>query len=233
MATLVMFVTIVLAIVAGFVVAVRWSGLARGDAPERVARDVRWASLGAVGYLGITAGAAASGLLSRGGTPPPVMLFLAATNGVALAVALSRLGGRLAAHVPIAAIVGFQAFRLPLELVLHQWWVEGVLPVTMTYAGRNFDIISGALAIPVALWAWKGRVPRWAVAGYTVVGLALLLRVASLAVLSSPVPFRRYFEGPPVQLAAHVPTVWIVPICVGGALAGHIIALRWLRKQRG
>ena len=63
-------------------------------------------------------------------------------------------------------------------------------------------------------------------------GLGLLLRVASIAVLSSPLPIRRYFEGPPVQLASHVPTVWIVPLCVGGALAGHVVALRWLRMHR-
>ena len=228
----VVFVAIVLGVVMALVYAVRWTGRVRGDAPPIVARDVRRATLVLVAYLGLTAAVSSSGVLERGGTPPPLMGFLGACNLVALGVALSPLGRRLASVLPVAAIVGFQAFRLPLELVLHRWYVEGVLPVTMTYAGRNFDILSGVLAIPVALWAWKGRAPRWAIAAYTVVGLGLLLRVASIAVLSSPLPLRRYFEGPPVQLAAYVPTVWIVPFCVGGALAGHVIALRWLRMHR-
>lgn len=231
--TLVVFVALVMAVVACFVAAVRRSGVARGDAPATVQRDVRRAVLASAAYLALTAAVAASGLLRKAGAPPPVMPFLALSNVVAIAIALSRIGTRFARHVPLAALVGFQVFRLPLELVLHQWYVQGVLPVTMTYAGRNFDILSGILAIPVALWAWKGSVPRWAVAGYTVVGLGLLLRVIWLAVLSSPLPFRQYFEGPPVQLAGYAPTVWIVPICVAGALCGHIIVLRWLRMHRG
>ncbi len=231
-ASLVAFLAIVLGVVAAVVVAVRWTGRARGDAPAAVARDVRWASIGLVVYLAATAAFAASGLARRGGTPPPVMLLLGGSNLIALGLALSPLGARVARHLPIAAIIGFQAFRLPLELVLHRWYLEGTLPVTMTYAGSNYDIASGALAIVVALWAWRGQIPRWVVGLYTVVGLGLLLRVIALAVLSSPLPFRQYFEGPPVQLAAYVPTVWIVPICVGGALAGHVIALRWLVAQR-
>lgn len=231
--TLVVFVGLVLGLVAGFVAAVGCSGIARGDAVATVRRDVRRAVLASMAYLALTAAVAASGLLRRSGTPPPVMPFLALSNVVGVAIALSPLGTRFARHVPIAALVGFQVFRLPLELVLHQWYLQGVLPVTMTYAGRNFDILSGILAIPVALWAWKGNVPRWAIAGYTVLGLGLLLRVISLAVLSSPLPFRQYFEGPPVQLAGYAPTVWIVPFCVAGALCGHLIALRWLRMHRG
>jgi len=231
--TLVVFVLLVLGIVAGFVAGIWLSGRARGDAAATVQRDVRRAVLASTAYLALTAGVAASGLLRQSGSPPPVMPFLALSNIVAVAIAFSRIGTRLARHLPIAALVGFQVFRLPLELILHQWYVEGVLPVTMTYAGRNFDILSGILAIPVALWAWKGNAPRWAIAAYTVVGLGLLLRVISLAVLSSPLPFRQYFEGPPVQLAGYAPTVWIVPICVSGALCGHLIVLRWLRMQRG
>ncbi len=231
--TLVVFVILVLGIVAGFVAAIRHSGRERGDAAATVQRDVRRAVVASVAYLALTAGIAASGLLRQGGTPPPIMPFLALSNVIAIAIAFSRVGTRLARYVPIAALVGFQVFRLPLELVLHQWYAQGVLPVTMTYAGRNFDILSGILAIPIALWAWKGNAPRWAIAAYTLIGLGLLLRVISLAVLSSPLPFRRYFEGPPVQLAGYAPTVWIVPICVAGALCGHLIVLRWLRMQRG
>lgn len=48
------------------------------------------------------------------------------------AAALSSFGGRLAASVPLAALVGFQAFRLPLELVLHSWATQGTIPGTMT-----------------------------------------------------------------------------------------------------
>jgi hypothetical protein len=51
-------------------------------------------------------------------------------------------------------------------------------------------------------------------------------------VLSSPVPFRTYLDDPPLLLAYHAPYGWIVPICVGGALIGHILVLRRLRNLR-
>jgi hypothetical protein len=58
----------------------------------------------------------------------------------------------------------------------------------------------------------------------------LLVNVARVAAFSSPVPFRSYLEGPPVLLAFHVPFVWIVPICVGGALFGHLLVFRRLAR---
>ncbi len=227
------FVMIVLGIVGAFVFAVRWTGLRRDDASAVVRRDTLRAAGGATLYLAVTAGVAASGVLARDGTPPPLMVFLVATNVVSIGVAFSKLGTRLVRGLPMAALVGFQAFRLPLELILHHWYEQGVLPVTMTYAGRNFDIISGVLGTVVLVWAIRGSVPRPVVRVANLVGFALLLRVASLAVLSSPIPIRQYFEGPPVQLALHVPTVWIVPFCVGGALAAHLMAFRAFRRRPG
>jgi hypothetical protein len=75
------------------------------------------------------------------------------------------------------------------------------------------------------------------VLAFNVVGFALLVNVARIAAFSSPVPFRTYLQDPPVLLAFHFPYGWIVPICVGGALFGHLLAFRWLaraaRRRRG
>jgi hypothetical protein len=47
-------------------------------------------------------------------------------------------------------------------------------------------------------------------------------------VRSSPVPLRTYTNEPPVLLALHAPFTWIVPVCVAGALFGHLITFRRL-----
>ncbi len=228
--TTVVFTLIVFALVIGFVAAIHYTGRRRGDDPQRVARDTRWAAFAAAAYLALTAGITVSGVLADDSTPPKLMLFLAATNVVAVLIAVSRVGKRLAVGLPLVALAGFQVFRLPLELVLHRWFEEGVLPVQMTYAGDNFDILSGVLGGLLGVWAWKATPPRIVVWAFNLVGLGLLLRVGSIAVLSSPIPIRQYLEGPAVQLALHVPYVWIVPFCVGGALSGHLILFRWLLR---
>jgi hypothetical protein len=195
----------------------------------------KWAlgtALGAGVWLAVTGAAAASGALGRQTFPPPVMLLMLASLVVAVGTALSPLGARLAAHASIAALIGFQAFRLPLEIVLHQWWKEGVLPVQMTFAGHNFDIVTGSLALVLGLWGRRRPPPRTVALAFNVIGTGLLATVAVIAVLSTPIPLRQYLNDPPVLLAYHFPYVWIVPVCVGGALFGHVLLFRRLLGRR-
>ena len=153
-------------------------------------------------------------------------------GGLVLAVsaglAFSRVGERVVGAVPVAALVGFQAFRLPLELVLHRFYDEGVIPVQMTYSGANFDIVTGVLAVVCGLGLWRGVAGRMVVWAFNCMGLGLLGAVVRIAVLSAPTPMRVYMNDPPVQLIFHAPYTWILSVCVAGALLGHLLVFRWL-----
>ncbi len=70
-----------------------------------------------------------------------------ACNLLAVALAFSSVGARMTTQLPVVALVGFQAFRLLLEVVLHRLHVEGVIPVTMTWGGPNLDVLTGVLAL--------------------------------------------------------------------------------------
>jgi hypothetical protein len=159
-----------------------------------------------------------------------------AANGLALAFACSSLGGRVARAVPLPALVGFQTFRLPLELVLHTWHEEGSVPVQMTYAGDNYDIVTGVVSLGaatlLALGSLSPRARRAVAWAANLVGLALLLRVMSIALRSTPGPLRGYLETEPLLLPLYAPYTWILPICVAGALAGHVLAFRRLLASR-
>jgi len=153
-------------------------------------------------------------------------IFFGSVLLVSLAVGLSPFGARLARNTPIAALVAFQAFRLPLELVLHRWAERGTIPTTMTWTGQNWDIVAGALAFviwPIA----KNRNVAWT---FNILGSLLLLNVVRVALLSSPVPFGWNTE-PPLQLFLHAPYFLIGPVLVGGAIAGHIILTRALLRE--
>ena len=62
-----------------------------------------------------------SGVFSRAFIPFGP-LFLVGTISMAAAVGFTRLGSNMANGLPRAWLVGFQSFRLPLELVLHDWY---------------------------------------------------------------------------------------------------------------
>jgi hypothetical protein len=102
-------------------------------------------------WLAFTYVAASRGLVRFQPLPPTFFFFLAVALALSVGFAVSRLGGRLAAAAPLTVLVALQAFRLPLELLMHRAYEEGVMPVQMSYSGRNFDIVTGSSAIVVAI----------------------------------------------------------------------------------
>jgi hypothetical protein len=228
------FVSIVAAVAVMLVIGTHVAGQGLREAPAYTVRWVRGTAVALVVWLAVTAAVSASGVLAAPDLPPRALLFMAGCNLAAVVFACSRAGTRLVVGLPVAALVGFHAFRLPLELVLHRWWAEGVVPVQMTYVGRNFDIVTGILALAIGLVLWRRGPSRPLVWLFNLVGLALLVNVATIAVLSSPVPFRAFTNEPVLLLVFHAPYAWIVPMCVAPALAGHVLIFRWLwRTRRG
>jgi hypothetical protein len=219
------FVAIVLFVIAAFLVAVH-----RAYRTERPAgRFVTlWTAFGIVIWIGGLSLLVKSGAMSAlplSGLP----FFFGAIFVVSIYLGLSRMGGRIAVALPLASLVGFQAFRLPLEIVLHRWATDGTIPTSMTWSGQNWDIVSGVVALVAAPFANRHRRIAWAA---NLIGSVLLLNVIRVAVMSSPLPFA-WPVSPPLLLALHLPYAWIGPVCVGGAMAGHIILTRALLRQPG
>jgi len=162
-----------------------------------------------------------------GGGAPPVALLMPPGVLLAILAAFSPLGKRMTA-LPYAALIGFQAFRLPLEFLLYAFHAQGRLPVQMTFAGRNFDVLTGLSAIGVAWLAARGRAERKLVLAWNLAGLALLLNIAVVAALSLPAPWRAFPNNPPNELVLHFPYVYIPALFVMAALAGHLLVFRKL-----
>jgi hypothetical protein len=227
-------VAIVLSLSALLVLGVYRAERALGTAAAAARSKAVRVAIATTVWLALTGAVSGGGVLEHAVLPPPLALFLVASLAVAVLAARSSLGTRLIQGLPIAALVGLQAFRLPLEIVLHSWKNQGVIPVQMTFEGHNFDILTGVLAIATSVYLYRAgeHASRSVVLAFNVVGSALLLAVTTIAVLSSPLPIRAYPEGPALMLGYHFPYGWIVPFCVGGALFGHILVYRWLLAER-
>lgn len=187
-------------------------------------------------YLVVPAILARAGTLDRYDRMPAPGLALILVLAIATVVlALSRVGGLVAASVGIAALVGYQAFRIVVEWLLHRLYAEGVVPVQMTWSGRNFDVISGITALVIGLWLVRSnRRPRGVLLAWNLLGLALLANIVTVAVLSAPVPFRRFTEGPPNLLPSAFPFIWLPTFLVQLALFGHLALFRaLLRPDQG
>lgn len=185
----------------------------------------------AVFYLILPAVLAAGGKLERyDPLPAPALLILMGLTLLTVITALSGVGARVSAAAPLSILVGFQVFRVAVEFLLHKMYLEGAVPVQMTYSGRNFDIISGTTGLLLGWWIGRTPTPsRPLVLLWNLLGLGLLINIVVVAVLSTPVSFRHFTEGPPNLLPNTFPFVWLPSFLVQLALFGHLLVFRRLR----
>jgi len=181
-------------------------------------------------WMALTWFAASSGILQQWDRrPPPFLFVILGVVIISLILALGRVGTRLAHYVPLWTLVAIQSFRLPLELAMHALTERGIMPIQMTYTGRNFDIITGATAIVIALLVRAGYAGRGLVLVWNVMGLALLVNVVSVAIASMPL-LKAFGEDRVVTFVTYQPFVWLPAVMVLAALAGHLLIFRALRR---
>jgi hypothetical protein len=221
------FVVLPLLVAAGFIVGCEWAGRRLGESVAvRRRRDVL-VGAAVLAWLLVTGLAAASGVLRRfEATPPPFAILAVAVAAIGIAVPCSSLGTLLVRGLPLWALVGFQGFRLPLELVMHRAYIEGVMPAQMSYSGYNYDIVSGITAVALGVWLIGRPVSRAVVASWNTLGFVLLVNIVTIAVVSTP-RFRWFGERVNV-FVTYPPFVWLPAILVTAALMGHILVWRRL-----
>jgi hypothetical protein len=221
------FVALSLALGALFVLAVyvasRRTNLDRAIATRRALV----AALSAAAWMAVTFAAARRGALHMWG-PPTMGPVLVSMLAIGIGIAISQLGKRMVVGIPIASLVGYQGFRVAVELLLHRAYVEGLMPVQMSYAGRNFDVVSGVTAIVLGAWLAAGNRSRRLVLLWNVLGTALLANIVVVALLSAPTPFRVFMNEPANVWITRAPWVWLPAVMVLAAVMGHALVFRWL-----
>jgi hypothetical protein len=224
------FYGLAIAIVGGALVLLRAASRASGDSPSQAARLQRRFLLGTAIWLSVVSAAAFSGLLlPRDGPPLPFALMIISILVLGVAIARSTIGERLARGSSLAALVGFQSFRFPLELAMHRAYTEGLMPIQMSYSGRNFDIVTGLTALLLAFAMIVTRVPRWVVAAWNVMGLILLANILGVAIMSTPV--FAYFGPDRLNVwVMWMPYTLLPAVMVLAAWAGHLIVFRALAQ---
>jgi hypothetical protein len=161
--------------------------------------------------------------------PPRPGLAIIIPLPVVLIIAFSKKGTQLLKSLPEHWLVYLQSFRIIVELLLLSAFIAGKLPVQMTYEGRNFDIMTGVLAIPVGyLLANKRPYAAKLAIAFNIVGMILLLNILVIAVLSMPTPMRHFMNEPANTLVAQFPFILLPGILVPLAYSLHIFSLRQL-----
>jgi hypothetical protein len=229
-----LFVALTLLVAMLFVAGVHWSARLAGI-PRATARMHGAIAAGATTLWLIATGVAAARGALHFEVPPTMLPVFPLIFAIAIGVALSRVGRRLSLAIPIAALVGFQGFRVAVELLLHRAFAEGLMPIQMSYAGRNLDIVSAITAIFVGLWLAGGRSSPRLVFAWNTLGAALLLNILVVALLSAPTPMRVFMNEPSNIWVTRAPWIWLPTVMVLAAIMGHALVYRrlWVEWRAG
>ena len=156
-------------------------------------------SVGLVGYWVATAAYAGSGVAQV----PESFVFMAPLLLLNLALAvglgLSPVGRRLA-RLPGTVLIGFHLFRLPLEVVLHSWADQGVVPVAMSWGGQNLDVLTPVLALAMLPFV---RRFRWLALLFSAVGFGFLINIFRIVAQHLPGSPLWTGTGDPILLGAY------------------------------
>lgn len=174
---------------------------------------------GLMGYFGVVRDSALR---------PPGILFIVVPVVLFLVVFLLRVRSSGAAlSFPLWILIGTQSFRIGVELFLHQLWIEGVVPKTLTFEGANMDIFIGASAPFIALLCVRGgSLANKAALAWNVLGLLALANVVTRSVLTAPGPFNLIHAEVPNMMMSTFPYLFIPAFFVPLAVVLHILAIK-------
>lgn len=163
--------------------------------------------------------------------PPRLMVLVGlAFVGVYFASYFSAFS-KLTEGPGLAWLIGLQVFRVAVEIFLDLGYRAGFLPAQMTLEGRNFDVVTGLTALPMAWLVAKNKAPKWLIYAWNTMGLALLLNVMAIAALSMPTPLRHFQNEPANTFVAYFPYVWLPAYLVQVAWMSHLLIFRTMRAR--
>ncbi|HMC96549.1 MAG TPA: hypothetical protein VKG92_02765 [Flavobacteriales bacterium] len=166
--------------------------------------------------------------------PPRFILLIAPPLLLFALLFLTARGRRFLDALDPAALTLVHVVRIPVELVLYALCAYKTIPEGMTFAGSNFDILSG-LSAPLIWWFGYKRGPlnRDVLVAWNLICIGLLVNIVARAVLSAPFPFQQLAFDQPNIAVLYFPFVWLPCCVVPLVLLAHLAALRKLLGRGG
>jgi hypothetical protein len=177
--------------------------------------------VGVLGYLGLIANTAKF--------PPGIaLIFVPVVAFLVLFIVRvgSSAGERVALVFPLWVLIATQAFRVGVELFIHQLWIDGLAPKMLTFAGANVDIYIGGSALVIAWLSTRGWWGKRLALFWNVLGLLSLANIVARAVLTAPGPLNLIHAEVPNRMIGTFPFMFIPAFFVPLAVVLHVLAIR-------
>jgi hypothetical protein len=183
-------------------------------------------------WLIFQASLALSGFYQVTDVLPPRIFAFAAFPALLFAVACCLfLRNDLISKLPFAVLTLLHVVRVPVEVTLYWLYEKGQVPEAMTFAGSNFDILSGITAPVVYYFAFRnGTFNRPLLLIWNIAALLLLVNIVGTAILAFPSPLQSIALDRPNVAVMYFPFVWLPAVVVPAVFFAHIAALYKLSR---
>jgi hypothetical protein len=184
--------------------------------------------------MGVTAGLSLIGFYLSPEAIPPRLPFVILPSFMAILWLLFSAKGKLIVdNVQLSALTYIHAVRVPVEFTILALFTYGLMPESMTFEGRNFDILSGLTAPLIAYFGYvKLRLNSRILMTWNIACLVLVIQVVITGLFSAPSVIQLIdFDQPNVAVLIF-PYVWLPAVIVPIVILAHVVALRDLFRTR-
>jgi hypothetical protein len=135
--------------------------------------------------------------------------------------------------MPSTWLVALQLYRV-FGAIFLVGWMRGAAPGAFALPAGIGDVITGLLAVPVAISLAAGTLEgRKAAIAWNIFGLADFAVAVFMGMVTSPGPFQLIVPNVPSIGAGTYPTVMVPAFAVPSSILLHALSLRQLGRQRG
>lgn len=189
--------------------------------------------VGTLLWLGAQSALALSGFYQVAGGIPPRFGLLLLPPVVFVSMLFIIRKKALTEYSNIKLLTLLHIVRIPVELTLYWLFEHKTVPGVMTFAGSNFDILSGLSAPFIYYFGYvKKSLSSSMLLLWNILCLLLLGNIVVTAVLSGPFAFQRFgFDQPNIALL-YFPFIWLPCFIVPSVLFAHLAAIKSLLPKK-
>ncbi len=185
-------------------------------------------------WLAIQAFLSMSGFYEKTDTVPSRFVFFAVPPLLFIAgLFMSRSGRNFIGRLDPGKLVLLHTVRIPVEITLYLLFLGGQVPKLMTFAGGNYDMLSGLTAPLIYYLAFRRKlIGRSIIAIWNLICLALLVSIVYHAILSAPTTFQKFAFDQPNIAILHFPYGWLPAFIVPVVFFAHLVIFRYCFQPR-
>ncbi|HZZ76533.1 MAG TPA: hypothetical protein VFE04_11420, partial [Puia sp.] len=158
--------------------------------------------------------------------PPPISMLIFPPLLLIIILFVTAAGKRFIDQLNPGRLTRLHIIRIPVEIVLYMLYLDHQVPQIMTFAGGNYDIISGLTAPVIYYYGYvKKSIGRKILFTWNMICLGLLLNIVIRAILSSPSPFQKLAFDQPNVAILHFPYNWLPSLLVPLVISSHLVSI--------